>query len=320
MVVAPGIHWARLSLPFRLNHINVWLIEGDDGLTIIDTGIADNNTPAQWECIVTASLAPRGVARIVATHHHPDHCGLLGWMSARFGAPVAMSRNEWLSGQFYLRENDPILLAASESFYRRAGYPAGQFDGSQIPFTSLTQKFPTQYQRLIDGETIFAGGAWTVMTFGGHAPELVCLYSEERKILIASDQVLPAISPIIAIAPHEPEENPLDEFLKSLEALKRLPADTLVLPSHGMPYLALHVRLDALLAHHQRRLGALSNALDVPRNAAMLTARLFPEVPQGFDRIFALGETLAHIRYLERRGEVRRSADSGGVDYFQRVG
>ena len=70
----------------------------------------------------------------------------------------------------------------------------------------------------------------------GHAPEMLCLFSPEHNVLIAGDQVLPKISPNVSVWPSEPEANPLAEFLDSLASFRQLPADCLVLPSHGLPF------------------------------------------------------------------------------------
>lgn len=317
--IAPGLRWLRFALPFRLNHINVWLIEDHDGLVVVDAGVANDQTRTQWER-TAAGLGLARVERIIATHHHPDHCGVVGWLSRHLDAPVAMSRSEWLLGQYYMHEDSPALRAANDRFYRSAGLPTAFFDAQNIPFTSIASDFPGWFQPLRNGQPTRPGSDWTVMTFGGHAPEHVCLYSAARNVLIAGDQVLPAISPIVAVAPHEPDDDPLEDFLRSLEMLRRLPPDTLVLPSHGQPFRALHARVDALLAHHDRRLRELSDALTEPADGAALTAKLFPDVGLGFDRIFALGETVAHLRCLESRGRVRRSANADGIDIYERAG
>jgi glyoxylase-like metal-dependent hydrolase (beta-lactamase superfamily II) len=317
--IAPGIRWLRFALPFRLKHINVWLVEDHDGLFVVDAGVANDQTKAQWDATADR-LGLARVERIIATHHHPDHCGVVGWLSRRFDAPVAMSRSEWLLGQYYMHEDTPAVRAVNDRFYRGAGLSTEFFDTQNIPFTSIAADFPGWFQPLRNGQPTRPGSDWTVMTFGGHAPEHVCLYSAARKILIAGDQVLPAISPIIAVAPHEPDDDPLDDFLRSLEALRRLPPDILVLPSHGQPFRALHTRIDALVAHHDRRLRELSEILSAPADGAALTTKLFPDVGPGFDRIFALGETVAHLRCLEARGEVRRRTDADGIDIYERAG
>jgi len=316
--VASGIRWVRMPLPFRLDHINIWLIDGADGCTIVDAGVADDRTKGLWQKVLEVLPPDVAVNRVLITHHHPDHCGLAGWLAALYGAPVAMSRNEWLSAQFYLRE-DKISLDATHDFYRRAGgEPAGYEDGS-VPFASYLSGFPAAYLRLADGGLLGAPheSAWRIMTFGGHAPELICLHNPALSILVAGDQVLPQISPIIGILPHEPEDNPLGEYLDSLERLMELPADTLVLPSHGQPFIGLHRRLADLITHHRDRLDTLLSSFDGNHTAATLTARLFPKVGPGFHQSFALSETLAHVRYLEIAGKVRRSSKAG-VDYFRR--
>src|SRR5271156_2146041 len=95
--VAPGVLWARFALPFRLNHVNVYLIEDHDGWVAVDTGIALDDTKAAWEALLTGPLRGRGLTGIVATHFHPDHVGLVGWLTERFGIPLHMPRTEFLT-------------------------------------------------------------------------------------------------------------------------------------------------------------------------------------------------------------------------------
>ena len=87
--VAPGILWARIPLPFRLNHINVYLIDDGDGWAILDTGIGNDATRAVWDALVNGPLAGRRLTRLIVTHFHPDHIGLAGWLCERFVAAAA---------------------------------------------------------------------------------------------------------------------------------------------------------------------------------------------------------------------------------------
>ncbi len=98
--VAPGIYWLRMPLPFQLNHINLWLIEEETGWTIVDTGINTQDTRDLWEKIFAQKLKGKPVTRVIATHLHPDHVGLAGWIAALAADPgrvrydaVALSRN-----------------------------------------------------------------------------------------------------------------------------------------------------------------------------------------------------------------------------------
>lgn len=114
---------------------------------------------------------------------------------------------------------------------------------------------PEQLVRLRDGDRLHLGGrTCEVMVAGGHADEHASLWCEADRILIAGDQILQRISPVIAVAYLQPEADPLGEYLSSLERFRALPADTLVLPSHGLPFTGLHCRIAELARHHDERL------------------------------------------------------------------
>ena len=91
--VAPGIHWLSMPLPFKLDHINLWLIDEDDGMTVVDTGIGNAGTRALWEKI----LGKRHVERVLLTHYHPDHAGNAAWLCERYGAPLWTTQGEYLT-------------------------------------------------------------------------------------------------------------------------------------------------------------------------------------------------------------------------------
>ena len=117
--VAPGLHWLRLALPFALDHVNVWLLREDDGdgWTLVDAGLADQRTRDVWSRL----LPGRRVGRVIATHFHPDHMGLAGWLCAETGAGLWASRTEWLMGRMLALDGSASLPEAAAAFYRRAG-------------------------------------------------------------------------------------------------------------------------------------------------------------------------------------------------------
>jgi glyoxylase-like metal-dependent hydrolase (beta-lactamase superfamily II) len=97
LAVAPAIHWLRMPLPFALDHINLWLLEEEDGFTLIDCGYGDAPTRALWEAHFTTTMRGRPLVRIIATHYHPDHVGNAAWLSERFGCAVTMTMTEFLT-------------------------------------------------------------------------------------------------------------------------------------------------------------------------------------------------------------------------------
>jgi glyoxylase-like metal-dependent hydrolase (beta-lactamase superfamily II) len=47
--VAPGIYQLKMPLPFRLDHINLYLLEDIDGWILIDTGLNTKTSQELWE-------------------------------------------------------------------------------------------------------------------------------------------------------------------------------------------------------------------------------------------------------------------------------
>ena len=93
--VAPGILWARMPMPMALDHINVYLLRGDDGWTLIDTGLNTDTARERWEHIAAHHLQGLPIVRLVCTHMHYDHAGLASWLCERFGIPLYMTHGEY---------------------------------------------------------------------------------------------------------------------------------------------------------------------------------------------------------------------------------
>ena len=180
-------------------------------------------------------------------------------------------------------------------------------------------ELPRSFHALRDGRSVTIGGSdWHVVTGAGHAPDMATLYSPERGVLISADQILPRISPYIGLHPGEPEADPLGDFLASNDRFRHLPDDTLVLPSHGEPFSTLHRRLDTLAGHHAERLDTLAEACREPMTAYEAAQVLFPRAAQEITQIsFTVGETLAHLRRLERQGRVAREPGVGETVIFR---
>src|SRR4051794_22867096 len=95
--VAPGVRWLRMPLPFQLDHINLWLLQEDDGWTIVDTGIGDAGTRALWERVFASLSGKFDLKRVVLTHYHPDHAGNAAWLCERFGVELWTTQGEYLT-------------------------------------------------------------------------------------------------------------------------------------------------------------------------------------------------------------------------------
>ena len=77
--VASGVWWIRMPLPFKLNHINLWMLADGDGWTLVDTGVLSDDIKKCWVDIEKKhDFSNRPVKRLICTHYHPDHMGLAG--------------------------------------------------------------------------------------------------------------------------------------------------------------------------------------------------------------------------------------------------
>ncbi|CAO3440607.1 MBL fold metallo-hydrolase [Azospirillum endophyticum] len=330
--VAPGVLWIRLSLPFQLDHINVWALDGGSvGWTLIDCGLGDPRSLKVWEALLRDALGGRPVERVVVTHFHPDHIGAAAWLVERTGADFATSLTEWLVARTLSAGSDDATEAVAERFYRRCGLEPDALAAllaRKGAYGRAVPGVPATLTRLRAGDRLPVGDRhWTVIGGSGHTAEPVSLHRPADEngpdLLISGDQILPRISPNISVWPTEPAADPLADYLDSLKGWAVLPADTLVLPSHGRPFRGLHRRAEDLAAHHAERLAEIETLCVEPRTAAAVTRALFPRPLDPQQLLFAVGEAVAHLNHLIRKGRLERvaSQEAGmpAVDLYRRT-
>jgi glyoxylase-like metal-dependent hydrolase (beta-lactamase superfamily II) len=322
--VIEGLRWVRLPLPFALDHVNVWLVrdtfEGRQGWTLIDCGVARDPVKAQWEQVFNNCLDNLPIVRVLVTHMHPDHIGLAGWICERWNAPLWMTMTDFFVASLW--------TATAQNHGARGGESAvdycskhglcnpGQLDQIRKRsgyYPNLVSPLPSSFRRLVDGETVHIGSRdWRVIIGYGHAPEHISLYNAATAIFVAGDMVLPRISTNVSVFDYEPDGNPLQLYLDSLNKYERLPADALVLPSHGRPFYGLHTRIQQQRDHHRKRLEEVLSACGKDgRTAADIIPVLFKRTLDTHQLTFALGEAIAHLNTLVARGQlVRRDTDN----------
>ncbi len=319
--VVEGLTWLRLPLPFILNHVNVWILDDGgkgrrNGVTIIDAGADKAESRAIWERVINEDLKGRSINKLVCTHGHPDHVGLAGWLVEKLGIQLHMTLAEWLAPQVWREEGLKPMRPEVEAFYRSHGVADEAIAKIRqvreaAPFRN--HPLPNGFVRFRDGDTLrFGKRSWKVLVNGGHADEHASFWSKKDGILIAGDQVLSKITPVVGVFPSQPESDPLTDYLRSLVRLKKIPDDTLVLPSHGMPFRGLHIRLNELAHHHERRLAQLMGLMTKPTDGCTLAQGLFQKAMAEGQTLLALAETLAHAHHLVSEGKAKRAVDKKG--------
>jgi glyoxylase-like metal-dependent hydrolase (beta-lactamase superfamily II) len=303
--VTEGIHQLKLPVPFPLRFVSVYLVEGDDGWTIVDSGYDYPPTYEAWERGAAGAGCDlnRDVTRIVVTHFHPDHLGGARWLQERSGAPVYMlepeipfSRELWggLESQepfaeYLIRHGMPRKMAEPAATTMRSGLP-----------------LPEEMLPLLSGEMLPLGrGAARVIHTPGHADNQFVLHDEVRGILFVADHLLLEITPNIGLWP-ESKPHPLVRYVKSLFELRGLDAE-IILPGHGSVFHDLDGRIEEILVHRAERLDVVEAVLqDSPKTPYTVSRIVFRGAITVRQRCFALAETLAHLDHLALEGRAER--------------
>ena len=315
--VAPGVHWLRMPLPFQLDHINLWLLEDEGGWTIVDTGIGNPPTRSLWEEIFSKKENKK-IKRVIVTHYHPDHAGNAAWLCERFGVELWMTQAEYLTAHAVRAGGAGYTADAVLEVFRKNGLDderRAAMTTRSNRYAQLVPDFPHSYRRVLDGDRLGINGRdWRAIVGYGHAPEHMSLHCKDLDMVIAGDMLLSTISTNVSVWSVDPEGDPLRLFLESIARYRELPADVLVLPSHGKPFRGAHRRVEQLEKHHQAHFHeVMDSLLEKPKSAGELLGVLFKRPLDAHQTFFAMGEAIAHLHYLYYAGRATRAVGQDGV-------
>jgi len=318
--LAAGVYWLRMPLPIALNHINLWLIADGEGWVIVDTGLATDEIRGIWQQVFSQLNGP--VTRVIVTHFHPDHLGLAGWLLEQFNVPLLMSAGEYLSAHLVCNQLGGLSTAAMIEQFRANGLEQPHLDAfaaMQGGYKASLSTLPLHYQRLRDLDHVEIGAhRWQVICGYGHSPEHVSLYCPELNLFIAGDMLLPKISTNISVFAVNAWDDALGYFLDSLNRYAELlPPSTLVLPSHGLPFVGVQTRVAALHAHHDEHLKLTLHSCSTAKSAREIMQVLFDRELSTYQIMFAMGESIAHLNHLVHNKRLLRTQDAQGIYRFQ---
>jgi glyoxylase-like metal-dependent hydrolase (beta-lactamase superfamily II) len=316
------LHAIELPTPFPVGPITVYLADTPgEPLTLIDAGPRTAETQSTLAGgLATLGHAPADLKRIVVTHAHADHYGLVADL-------VDLSHAEVLTHPW----NVPTLRDGEAEQLRRASFYRELLAESAAPsvavaavaaVTARMERFerPVEVTGFLDeGDVLrLAGRTWRILHTPGHAAGLICLYEPGSRTLISSDHLLADISSNPVVEPAPPGHT---ERLRSLvlyeASLQRVAAMDIsqALPSHGPIVYNVAGLVEKRLAFHERR---LAHVLDAIRNGARttweVTQVLFPGRP-ALDTFLAISEVIGHLDLLEMRGEITGSMSDGVIQW-----
>ena len=320
--LADDLFWARFALPFRLNHINLYMLDTEDGWILIDTGLNNQTTAAHWHSLLNGPLAGQPVHQIIVTHHHVDHIGYAGPLAALTGAQVYASTKEaehanWL----YDLPPDEFAALLAET-YARYGLPATTIEavrqgGSR--YRRNTAPLPDFISVQAGDEIKTRAGCWQIRTDTGHSDDQISLMDRHRNLFLSVDFLLPRISPNISADIRNPDFDLLSAYFAYLTEMRDLPEEMSIFPGHDWPFRQGGVRAQHLIDHHHQRLDHLFQAaqhgvLTVYSAMDVLFGRQFGD----HEMYFAAGEARAHLNHLVATGRLTKSADDNGTDIYIR--
>jgi len=308
MELPNGIRRVTCPLPTRPGHVHAYLLPGDDGWTLVDTGIGLPDAAERW----TAELDEIDVVRIFVTHFHPDHIGAAADVAELTGATVyegtldyAQARMVWGNLEWPQRIADWFL---THGVPRPIAEELIESGSAYTPFIRY-QPDPTLVS---NGEHL---DGWELVDAPGHADGQLCLIKDG--VLLSADHLLGRITPTVGLWP-ESRPDPLGDYIHSLERTIEL-APWLALPGHGEPIVDPVGRAHELIEHHRERLGVAEASLTVaPRTGYDLSFDLFGAELKAASRRFAVAETLSHLERLMREDRAVRNEDDGAVTYTAR--
>jgi glyoxylase-like metal-dependent hydrolase (beta-lactamase superfamily II) len=318
--VFPNIFQTKIPLPRNpLRHLNAYLIKSAERVLLIDAGL---NFPQAFEALrrglSEAGVEMRRLTDVLFTHYHIDHVGMISRIK-----DVATGLNLWIHPaerelSRFMAKDFKEFLNATKDFLKASGAPSSYVDNPRdfLPagFTlKAYEEIAESAHPLSDGQEIDVGGYhFQVLWTPGHSPGHVCLYEPSLKALISGDHVLPTITP--HVSQFMADANPLEDYLESLERVERLDAKV-VLPAHEEAFTNLRERVKQLKNHHEQRLKEILTLLEngsltlhslaskVHWNVSYKDWEHFPPI----QKFLALGETLSHLTFLERKGLVKRT-------------
>ncbi|MEX0300598.1 MAG: MBL fold metallo-hydrolase [Kordiimonas sp.] len=173
--VADGVMWARIPLPWSLDHINVYLFDEGDSWSVVDTGSQGKRGIEAWESIDEQVLQGKPIKHVVATHMHPDHLGLAGWLVEKYDAKFSITMLEYMLAQHLWHGATDVFPEQEIQHLLKMGLnpdmePVVRNSGFGF-YKKGVHELPYSFERIEDGSLITLGKReWRVNFGGGPSP------------------------------------------------------------------------------------------------------------------------------------------------------
>jgi len=312
--VVPGVYRVPLPLPMDgLTAVNAYVMEGRDGLVVIDPGWASPETQQTMQAALRQlGHKPSDVRLCLATHHHWDHYTQAYQWRDELRINLLLGWEERHSIESFFRSTSRFPNHAQRLVRCGAGDLAQRISGTAVPDDEAEMPYGLPDEWLHDGDVVeLAEGTLQAVHTPGHTRGHIVFRHDEAQVLFSGDHILPRITPSLGFE-WAPEEQPLRSFLRSLKLIRSQP-DAALLPAHGPVTESAHRRIDELLDHHRERLEVVLNELHAGARTAYDVARAMPWTRKGRrleeleteHQMSAVVEVDAHLDVLNLLGRVK---------------
>ena len=323
-----GVHQIKVPLPGKeADNGNVYIVEGNSGNLMIDTGW---NTMESFNTLVqemkASGFALKDITHIALTHIHPGHFGLAGKIAELVGAKGYVSDVEYslLDSRYTHPEG---LLKQMSAFLAANGVPDWELKMlTEASFSLRNSVYPLGKAELLKpGDNIsMEPFQFQAVLTPGHARGHLCFYEPAKKYLFTGDHILAETVPIICYHPQS-GENPLGDYVTSVNTLSKLEV-RFILPGHGPVFSGLGPKIDNVLRAYNDRIMRVQQLMGVETKTGYEIAKALPwpidDEPVGYDKLNPVDKrqavlaTLAYLQYLIAENKGKRIDEAEKVTYW----
>lgn len=306
--ITEKIYQIQLPLFINASKVNCYLIKGDNGYTILDTGDNLEESKKLW----TTVLQGKKVEKVVITHAHPDHVGLSRWFQEQFSVPIFVSKKSNMEIQKTKRYLQDINENPAFAFLKQHG-------GPELPPSALQRRiedFDFEPDEIFDEtKTLVMGDdEYKILETPGHSPDHICFYDPNTNLLFGGDHILGNINTVVLT--ENPKENSLKDYLHSLSVIENYPI-SFILPGHGDSFSNVTERIQRIKQYYKNRWNKILNLLGEGEASAyeLVVKQRGPQNIVDKPSAAPFIQMITNLTYLESIHILSRRTVNG-IDYF----
>ncbi|MCH6267267.1 MBL fold metallo-hydrolase [Neobacillus citreus] len=310
--ILENVYLLKVPIPYDFGYVNCYLIKGEKGFTVIDTGDYTDEAIQVWQKVMSEGVR---VEKVVITHAHTDHLGLAGWFQEQFNVPV------WMASKSYVELKKIRALFIDKTYSNPIASFLEKHEGPPYPKEDdrfhqfISYQFDPDELFEENEEIILGDSGYRTIWTPGHSPDHFSFYNKKEQVLFVGDHILNSINPIVIC--NGEGDNPLKDYFLAIEKLLPCKAKY-VLPGHGEQINDLGARIELMMSHYQKRWEQTFHAIDEDGSTAFqVSQRVYGKNLSPERAGAAFFQTITNLVYLESLGHIRMEEYNGKILFYQ---